>query len=505
MLGGMQNMKRWLSFKLAVVFSLVCLLVISGCSFGDPKPSESGQTVSPSAASTQAPTGDEKEKPQTGIALDPNKKVKLRYYTASAYDQVEFDAAYPEWQKLHPNIEVELVLVSGSDFATSVKMATIAGEQVDVIYTGTNDIERASPDSLYLPLDDFVKRDGWDLAGEFGDYTNQFVVSGKLYGIPRAVAPDGVWYNKKQFEEAGLPDPSSGDWTLEQFFETAKKLTKYDDKGKIIRYGVQDWNFGTGSLADTAQKIALYSGWEMLKEDGSFNPDWTNFKKAVDMLYRAVYVDKSMASPAELTAKNLHWQNDYYKGVNSMGIGGRNGAIFQDLAVEYGQLTAEEDAAGYHTLAPMPRWDASSPKKQAFETVVGDSISRLTKNPDAAYTFIKWHATKSIELASKVAHRMPASKKLDKNTLLENWRYFNNKDGKLTQGKERNDLYSRMMDPEIKPIYAKNSIKYAYAAKMKIELEKHLSLLFANEAKLDETIENAKIAAFKIYEAETKK
>ncbi|MFC5402963.1 ABC transporter substrate-binding protein [Cohnella soli] len=499
-------MKKWKVFNSAVIFSLVCMLVIAGCSGKDAATGENaGTTESSKAPATEsAATTENSSEAQKGIVLDPNKKVKLRYYTSSGYDQVEFDEAYPEWQKLHPNIEVELVLVSSGDFATSVKMASIAGEQMDVIYTGTDTLERASPDSLYMPLDDLVQRDGWDLKAEFGDYKDQFVVGGKQYGIPRAVAPDGVWYNKKQFEEAGLPDPSSGDWTWEQFFQTAKKLTKYDSKGNIVRYGVQEWKFGTNNLATTAQNIALYSGWEILKEDGSFNPDWTNFKKAVELLYNAVYVDKSMASPAELIAKNLQWQNDFYKGTNAMGIGGRNGAIFQDLAVEYGQLTKEEDDAGIHTLAPMPRWDASSPKKLAFETVVGDSLSKSTKNPEEAYAFIKWHATKSIEIASKVAHRMPASKLLNKEMLLENWRYYNNKDGVLTQGKERNDLYNRMMDPEITPIYYKNSVKYSYASKMKAELEKHLSLLFANEVSLDETIENAKIATFKIYEDETK-
>lgn len=497
----MQHMKRWKSFKMAIVLSLVCLLVVAGCSNGDTKPAEdSGKTGAP-AATTETPTSDS----QKGITLDPNKKVKLRYYTSSGYDQVEFDAAYPEWQKMYPNIEVELVLITTGDFETSIKMAAIAGEQMDIIATATTGLERANPDSLYLPLDDFIMRDGWNLEAEFGDYIDQFFVNDKLYGIPRALAPDGVWYNKKHFEEAGLPDPSSGDWTWEEFFQTAKQLTQYDDKGNIVRYGVQDWNFGPDTLAVSAQQIALYSGWEILNEDGTLNMDWTNFKKAVEMLYNAVYVDRSMAGPAEQIAKNLHWQNDYYKGSNSMGIGGRNGAIFQDLAVEYGQLTKEEDDAGYHTLAPMPRWDANSPKKLAFEYVAGDSMSKSTKNPDEAYLFIKWHATKSIELASKVAHRIPASKLLNNDVLLENWRYFNNKDGVLTLGKERDDLYSRMIDPEITPIFLKNSIKYSYAALMQAELEKHLSLLFADEASLDETIENAKIAAFKIYEQESKK
>jgi len=484
---------------------LIFALAVTGCSSNNGGNAASSGSASPSASQPASSSASASGEEPQGITIDPNKKVKLRYYTSSGYDQVEFDAAYPEWQKLYPNIEVELVLISGGEFQTSIKMASIAGEQMDIIETGTNGLERANPDTLYLALDDLVARDGWDLAAEYGDYTGQFTVNGKLYSIPRAVAPDGVWYNKKYFEEAGLPDPASGDWTWEEFFQAAKKLTKYDDKGNITRYGIQDWTFGVGNLATTTSKLALYGGWEIVNEDGTFNADWTNLKKAAEMLYNAAYVDRSMAAPADIDAKGLHWQNDYYAGKNAMGIGGRNGAIFQDLAVEYGQLSKEEDDEEIHTMAPMPRWDANAPKKQAFEQVTGDAISKSTKNPEEAYLFVKWHATKSIEIASKVAHRMPASRMLDKAVLLDNWRWFNNKDGQLTQGKQRDDLYSRMMDPEIKPIYFRNSVKYSYAGKMMLELEKHLSLLFANDKTLDETIENAKIATFKIYEEETTK
>ncbi|MBP1990250.1 ABC transporter substrate-binding protein [Paenibacillus eucommiae] len=498
----MSKRVKW-SGSLLVVW-MVAFIFLTGCSGSNSgnKPADSAQSEKP--AQQEISTSNPPETEKLGIQLDPNKKVKLRYYTPSAYDQVEFEAAYPEWQKLYPNIEVELVLVSSGDFNTSVKMATIAGEQVDVIYTGTTNLERSNPGSLYVPLDDFIKKDGWDLNAEFGDYKDQLMIDGKLYGIPRAIAPDGVWYNKKLFQEQGIPDPSSGDWTWKEFFQIAKKLTKLDEKGNSMRYGIQDWTFQTGNLATSTLNLALYAGWEMIKGDGSFNTDWEPYKEAVQLMYNAVYVDKSMASPADIAAKGLHWQNDYYSGVNAMGIGGRNGALFQDLAVEYGQLTHEDDDAGIHTLAPMPRWDGSSPKKQALSTIVSDSISKLSKNPDEAYMFIKWHATKSIEIASKVAHRIPASSKLDKAALMNNWRYYNNKDGKLVQGKQRDELYNRMLDPEIKTIYFQNSVKYSYSAKMKAELEKHLSKLFANEIKVDEMIDSAKIATFNIYEEESK-
>lgn len=494
-----------LSFLLVTMFALA----LAGCSGNNAKPGASSPSASPSASqsSSASPDASAPASPEAGkgIEIDPNKKVKLRYYTSSGYDQVEFEAAYPDWQQKYPNIEVELLLVSGDDYATKIKMAMVAGEQMDIIETGTSALDRAAPDNLYLPLDDLIARDGWDVQTEFGDYMNQLQVDGKTYGIPRAVAPDGIYYNKKHFEEAGIPDPSSGDWTWEEFFAAAKQLAQFDSSGKNTRFGVMFSSFGTDNLARTATNLALYGGWEMLQEDGTFNGDWTTFNKAVELLYNAVYVDKSMASIPELAARNIHYLNDYYKGTHSLLIGGRNGAIFTDLAVEYGQETKEDDEAGIHTLAPMPRWDANSPKKQAIEEISADSIARTSKNPEEAYLFVKWHSTLSIQLASKVAHRMPASRLLDKAVLLENWRWYNNKDGVLTQGKQRDDLYSRMMDPEIVPIFKKNSLQYSYSGKMMLELEKHLSLLFANETTLEQALENAKTAAFKIYEAESAK
>lgn len=494
------------SLRVSFICLILAALAFAGCSNGGGGAVKDSPTDRPAATAAPSETKGNAEKPNEavkGIEIDPKKSVKLRYYTSSGYDKVEFDAAYPDWQAKYPNIEVELLLVSGEDYSTKIKMAMIAGEQIDVFETGTNSLDRTAPDNLYLPLDDLVARDGWDIAAEYGDYLEQLKVDGKLYGIPRAVAPEGIWYNRKHFEDAGIPDPSSGDWTWEQFFQIAKQLSQYDDTGKNTRFGTMFGSFWTDNLARTTTNLALYSGWEMLNENGTFNTDWTNFKQAVQWLYDAVYKEKSMASIPELQARNIHYLNDFYKGTHSLLIGGRNGAIFQDLAVEYGQLTKEDDDAGYHTLAPIPRWDASSPRKLSIEEVQSDSIAKSTKHPEEAYLFMKWHSTLSVELASKVAHRMPASRLLNKDALLENWRYFNNKDGVLTQGKERVDLYSRMMDPEIKPIYKRNSLKYTYAGKMMLELEKHLSLLFAGETTLDEAIENAKVATFKVYEAES--
>jgi len=50
---------------------------------------------------------------------------------------------------------------------------------------------------------------------------------GQYYGLPWIANPLMVYYNKKLFDEAGVPYPSFDDaWTWQEFIDTAKKLTK---------------------------------------------------------------------------------------------------------------------------------------------------------------------------------------------------------------------------------------------------------------------------------------
>ncbi|WP_268633699.1 extracellular solute-binding protein [Paenibacillus alginolyticus] len=41
---------------------------------------------------------------------------------------------------------------------------------------------------------------------------NEFTVDGKIYGLPRAGYVEGVFYNKKMFEDAGVQVPKT--WLL---------------------------------------------------------------------------------------------------------------------------------------------------------------------------------------------------------------------------------------------------------------------------------------------------
>lgn len=61
---------------------------------------------------------------------------------------------------------------------------------------------------------------------------------GQLYGIPNEVNTYGYFYNAEIFREAGLPVPSA-DWTWDDLYTAAEKLTVKSANGRTTRYGLQ--------------------------------------------------------------------------------------------------------------------------------------------------------------------------------------------------------------------------------------------------------------------------
>ena len=90
-----------------------------------------------------------------------------------------------------------------------------------------------------IPVQDLVEKDGQqaiisDLEPAVASY---YTVNGKLYSMPFNSSAPVMYYNKTAFKEVGL-DPDKPPTTYDEVLEAAKKLTKKDSSGKIIRSGV---------------------------------------------------------------------------------------------------------------------------------------------------------------------------------------------------------------------------------------------------------------------------
>src|SRR5262245_37518958 len=93
-----------------------------------------------------------------------------------------------------------------------------------------------------------------------------FRPGGVQYGLPWNGGQLMMFYNRKLFREAGVPDPPPRDWTWKEWLDACKKLTQdKDGDGRIDQFGTEVnanymysllpwiWMFG-GDIVDPAMR-----------------------------------------------------------------------------------------------------------------------------------------------------------------------------------------------------------------------------------------------------------
>ncbi len=156
----------------------------------------------------------------------------------------------PEFEKRYPNIKLNAQFVSWDDFDVKLITSFAAGVSPDVFQAGTDWAGRVSEEELCIKLNDRLEE--WGQKDDFYPASWEVVVwKGDVLGIPALTAPRPFIYRKDIFREVGLDTenlPLTWDW----FVDATKKLTVYDEHGKITRagfeapssgmYGYQQWS-----------------------------------------------------------------------------------------------------------------------------------------------------------------------------------------------------------------------------------------------------------------------
>jgi ABC-type sugar transport system, periplasmic component len=146
------------------------------------------------------------------------------------------------WQKSHPEIVVKLDHTPYRGYIDKL-LTRIAGRSApDIICTEVDLFVTFQSKDVLLDLTPFISGDPeFDIKQFYSEIINRFTVDGKLYAIPRDTAPFAcVYYNKKLFDEAGIPYPKD-DWNTDDLLDKAIKLTKTDSEGRVTQYGFYAW------------------------------------------------------------------------------------------------------------------------------------------------------------------------------------------------------------------------------------------------------------------------
>ncbi len=146
-----------------------------------------------------------------------------------------------DWQKQHPDVEVRLEHTPFSAYVSRLLTRMAGNVAPDIMAVEVNLFPGLWAKDAFLSLQPFIEHDpDFHLNDFFPEVIGRFTVNGQTYAIPRDTAPFAcVYYNKKLFDEAGLPYPTD-EWTWDDLLRLSKKLTKVEED-RITRYGFYAW------------------------------------------------------------------------------------------------------------------------------------------------------------------------------------------------------------------------------------------------------------------------
>lgn len=157
------------------------------------------------------------------------------------------DAFDNVFSKAHPNIKVEIVEGSYSDYGQQMTGMITAGEAPDVFQGGYDMAASFYQKGLLTDWTDKVAAEPEFVDSLYEGTMSGWQLDGKTYGFPSLVNVYGVFYNKDLLAAAGIAEPTA-DWTWDDLWAMAQKLKK-PEEGKFGLYGFDTSSFGIANIS----------------------------------------------------------------------------------------------------------------------------------------------------------------------------------------------------------------------------------------------------------------
>lgn len=238
-------MKRLSGLMLVLVAAL-----LAACGGTAPAANESAATTAPAAttsasgagesAATTAPAG---EAQATAAPAANGEKTVLTIWTYLAADDPVMAAYEKEFEAKHPNIDVQHTAVPEDDYQVKVETALTANDVPDVAFIENRSWMKAGK---VVELSEQLK--GWGVdpkdfnAGGLSRLT--WDLNQGIYGVGDFLGGNVIFYNKKMFDAAGIPYPSTTkSLTTQEFADLCTKLAKpnADPTKAVWGCSMPDW------------------------------------------------------------------------------------------------------------------------------------------------------------------------------------------------------------------------------------------------------------------------
>ncbi len=274
----------------------------------------------------------------------------------------------------HPNITVETMVEPWSDYFTKVQTLWASGDSSvipDVLFLWPT--PRYAAEGVLENLDPWIEQSGYDLDDYWPALLESAKYNGSVYGFPRDIGLEVLYYNKDIFDEVGLDYPTDG-WTWDDLLAAAEKLTVIESSGRVARY----------ALGMEGGKYALW----IVQNKGSILDDMRNPSKCTLTEPAAVEAIEFFASMMD--------ENYAMRDANLSQAGG-DAAVFQSGQVAMiiqnaSRVSAFNQADMNYDVATVP-----IPKGGQRAASAGGAawvMSAGSDNKEEAWTFLSWLQSK---------------------------------------------------------------------------------------------------------------
>ncbi len=237
------------------------------------------------------------------------------------------------------------------------------------MYSSSGRPRATLPPACSLNLTPFIEKSGYDLKDYWPALLESATYNGHIYGLPRDISVEALYYNKAIFDEVGLAYPTD-QWTWDDLRAAAQKLSIIEANGRVKRYG----------LAIEGGKWALWVN----QNKGSILDDLRNPTKS------------TLSEPAATQAI------EFFAGLLNdklairdadLSQAGGDAAVFQSgqaaMIIQNSSRVSAFNAAGLtYDVAPVPI--PTGGQRAAAAGGAAWVISEKSHNKEAAWTFLSW-------------------------------------------------------------------------------------------------------------------
>ncbi len=332
---------------------------------------------------------------------DANTPVTLSYGLWDANQAPAYKQCAADFHKANPNITVNVEQVGWDDYWNKIKTGMVSGSNYDVFTGHLANFPEFMLNKQILPLDDYIKADNVDLSVFQPGLADLWKGNdGKQYGLPKDFDTVSVFYNEQLTKAAGLTADQLGKLTWNPkdggTYEKAIAHLTVDangvrgdeagfDKTKVATYGT--WMEGAGAPDGQTQwsYFAASNGW--VETNGvwgdTYNYNDPKLQETID--WWASLVNKGYM-PSFEAQTGIGWSDQLAAG---------KAALVSNGSWMTGSVFGAKSATFTPALAPTPV--GPNGKSMSMFNGLADNIWAGTKNPDAAWQWVKYLGSSSCQ------------------------------------------------------------------------------------------------------------